>query len=67
MPEKIPVHLRYISPKDGDKKYLLPRTKSEIVEEKIEIKKKRKEYLDNYQYHETKNIKNPNPRFQVVV
>lgn len=36
MPEKIPVHLRYISPKDGDKKYLLPRTKSEIVEESIE-------------------------------
>ena len=31
MPERIPVHLRYI--KDGDKKYLLPRTKSEIVEE----------------------------------
>jgi hypothetical protein len=37
------------------------------VEERIEIKKKRNEYLDNYQYHETKNIKNPNPRFQVVV
>ena len=37
------------------------------VEEKIVQTKKRKEYLDNYQYHETKNIKNPNPRFQVVV
>jgi len=37
------------------------------VEEKIIQKKKKKEYLDNYQYHETKNIKNPNPRFQVVV
>ena len=37
------------------------------VEEKIEIKKKKKEYLDNYQYHETKEIKNPNPRLQVVV
>ena len=37
------------------------------VEEKIVQKKKKKEYLDNYQYHETKNIKNPNPRFQVVV
>jgi len=29
------------------------------VEEKIIQKKKRIEYLDNYQYHETKNIKNP--------
>ena len=29
------------------------------VEEKIIQKKKRLEYLDNYQYHETKNIKNP--------
>ena len=37
------------------------------VEEKIVLKKKKKEYLDNYQYHETKNIKNPNPRMQVVV
>ena len=36
------------------------------VEEKIEIKRKKKEYLNNYQYHETKNIKNPNPRFQVI-
>ena len=31
------------------------------MEERIVIKKKIKEYLDNYQYHETKNIKNPNP------
>ena len=37
------------------------------VEEKIVQTKKKKEYLDNYQYHETKNIKNPNPRFQVIV
>lgn len=29
------------------------------VEEKIIQKKKRLEYLDNYQYHETKNLKNP--------
>ena len=36
-------------------------------EERIVQTKKKKEYLDNYQYHETKNIKNPNPRFQVVV
>ena len=37
------------------------------IEERIVIKKKRKEYLDNYQYHETKDIKNKNPRFQVIV
>ena len=37
------------------------------VEEKIIIKKKKKEYLDNYQYAETKDIKNKNPRFQVIV
>jgi hypothetical protein len=36
---------------------ILPR-----IEEKIIIKKKRKEYLDNYQYHETKVIRNPKPR-----
>ena len=29
------------------------------VEEKIIQTKKRKEYLDNYQYHETKMLKNP--------
>jgi hypothetical protein len=41
------------------------RRKREIrprVDEKIIIKKKRHEYLDNYQYHETKVIKNPKPR-----
>ena len=37
------------------------------VEERIVMKKKKKEYLDNYQYHETKEIKNPDPRLQVVV
>ena len=36
---------------------ILPR-----VEERIVQKKKRKEYLDNYQYHETKVIRNPKPR-----
>ena len=30
-------------------------------EEKIIQKKKRKEYLDNYQYHETKEIRHPKP------
>ncbi len=30
-------------------------------EERIIQKKKRKEYLDNYQYHETKDIKHPKP------
>ena len=37
------------------------------VEEKIVITKKKREYLDNYQYHETKNIKSKNPRYQVIV
>ena len=31
------------------------------MEERIVIKKKIKEYLDNHQHHETKIIKNPNP------
>ena len=35
--------------------------------EKIVITKKKREYLDNYQYHETKNIKSKNPRYQVIV
>jgi hypothetical protein len=37
------------------------------VEEKIIQKKKRIEYLDNYQYHETKNIKDTNPARQSIV
>ena len=41
-------------PKQKPKPVAKPR-----VEEKIIQKKKRLEYLDNYQYHETKNIKNP--------
>ena len=36
-------------------------------EEKIFQKKKRKEYLDNYQYHETKDIKDPNPNKVSIV
>ena len=43
------------------------REPSPRVEEKIVIKKKKREYLDNYQYHETKNIKSKNPRYQVTV
>ena len=43
------------------------REPSPRVEEKIVITKKKKEYLDNYQYHETKNIKSKNPRYQVIV
>ena len=31
------------------------------VEDKIILKKKRKEYLDNYQYHETKDIRKGRP------
>ena len=37
------------------------------VEKKIIQKKKRLEYLDNYQYHETKNIKNPDPKRVSIV
>ena len=35
------------------------------VEEKLIITRKRKEYLDNYQYHETKDIKNPKKKAYV--
>jgi hypothetical protein len=37
------------------------------VEEKIVQKRKVKEYLDNYQYHETKSFKSPNPKPALVV
>ena len=37
------------------------------VEEKIIQKTKILEYLDNYQYHETKNIKNPDPKRVSIV
>ena len=37
------------------------RTPAPRVEEKIVIKKKRKEYLDNYQYHESRVLKRKNP------
>ena len=53
------------APKKKEKPVL--RAPEPRVEEKIVQTKKKKEYLDNYQYHETKNIKNPNPRFQVIV
>ncbi len=43
------------------------REPSPRVEEKIVITKKKREYLDNYQYHETKNIKSQNPRYHVIV
>ena len=36
------------------------------VEETIIMKRKKKEYLDNYQYHETKDIKNPRSQSIVV-
>ena len=36
-------------------------------EEKIIQTKKKKEYLDNYQYHETKELRRNNPRYQVIV
>ena len=53
------------APKKKEKPVL--RAPEPRVEEKIIQKKKKKEYLDNYQYHETKEIKNKNPRFQVIV
>ena len=37
------------------------------TEEKIIQKKKKKEYLDNYQYHETKDIKDNNPNKVSIV
>ena len=43
------------------------REPSPRVEEKIVITKKKREYLDNYQYKETKNIKSKNPRYHVIV
>ena len=43
------------------------REPSPRVEEKIVITKKKREYLDNYQYHETKNIKTKDPRYHVIV
>ena len=43
------------------------REPSPRVEERIVIKKKRHEYLDNYQYHETKVLRDKNPRKQVLV
>ena len=44
------------APKPKPKPKPIPRQR---VEEKIIQKKKRREYLDNYQYHETKYVKNP--------
>ncbi len=49
-------------PKPKPKPAPKPRT-----EEKIVIKKKKKEYLDNYQYHETKDIKDNNPNRVSIV
>ena len=53
------------APKKKEKKPV--RQPEPRVEEKIIQKKKKKEYLDNYQYHETKDIKDPNPRIQYYV
>lgn len=39
----------------------LKATPSQRVEERIYTIKKKKEYLDNYQYHETKNLKDSKP------
>ena len=40
------------------------RKPSPRVEERIVIQKKRKDYLDNYQYHESKVLNNPDPKYQ---
>lgn len=46
----------------------IPINKPPIIKKKeIEEKTEKKELIDNYQYHETKNIKNTNPRFFVIV
>lgn len=37
------------------------------VEERIVQQRKRREYLDNYQYHETKSFRSPNPRPALVI
>ena len=52
------------APKPKQKPKVEPRPR---VEEKIIQKKKKVEYLDNYQYHETKNIKDNNPNRVSVV
>ena len=52
---------------DAPRKKEKPLAPQPRVEAKIIQKKKKKEYLDDYQYHETKDIKNPNPRLQIVV
>ena len=52
------------APKPKPKPKIEPKPR---VEEKIVQKKKRLEYLDNYQYHETKNIKNPDPKRVSIV
>ena len=53
------------APKKKEKPIL--RAPEPRIEEKIVQTKKKKENLDNYQYHGTKEIKNKNPRFQVIV
>ena len=49
----------------GAKKKNQPRPPRPKVEETIISKVKRKEYLDNYQYHETKDLRNQNPSIVV--
>ena len=43
------------------------RQPSPRIEEKIIMKKKKKEYIDNYQYHESKVLKNENPKYDNLV
>lgn len=53
--------------KEFKKKKKPVRRPSPRVEEKIVVTKKRKDYLDNYQYHESKVLRDPNPKYQGVV
>ena len=66
-------YVMYVSKLETEKKseisVLKPKSKPKInprIEEKIIIKKKRKEYLDNYQYHETRCLKKKNPKKVIV-
>ncbi len=56
--------------KETDYTKIAAKKKREIqprVEDRIVQKRKRKEYLDNYQYHETKSFRSPNPKPSVVI
>ena len=51
----------------GAKKKIQPRPQRPKVEEIVISKIKTKEYLDNYQYHESKDLKDKNPSVVVHI